>query len=152
VSLGDLLGPHFEVRRDWFSADGFHPSAAGYRAAANAILPSVVACLDLPTETAPASRFTGRKARPIATAAARAAGNPGTEVAQAQVDGTAYGQRGRWARLLRREADATDVREAATEPSALAAPQMTPQDPFEPPDMAMVPGDESDSAATGGSG
>lgn len=111
VSLGDLLGPHFAVRRDWFSDDGFHPSAAGYRVAAEAILPSVLACLDLPTETAPASRFTGRRPRPIAAAAARAAAHPGTEVAGAQVDGERFGSRGRWARLLRRGAD--DAAQAA---------------------------------------
>lgn len=106
VSLGDLLGPHFAVRRDWFSDDGFHPSAAGYRAAAEAILPSVLAVLELPTETAPASRFMSPEPRPIAAAAARAAARPGTEVAGAQVDGDQFGSRGRWARLLRRGAEA----------------------------------------------
>ena len=43
VSLGDLLGPSFATRADLFSEDRFHPSAAGYAAAAEAILPS---CLD----------------------------------------------------------------------------------------------------------
>ncbi|MBV9592729.1 MAG: SGNH/GDSL hydrolase family protein, partial [Actinobacteria bacterium] len=35
VSLGDLLGPLFAERLDLFSEDHFHPSAAGYAAAAN---------------------------------------------------------------------------------------------------------------------
>lgn len=113
VSLGDLLGPHFAMRRDWFSDDGFHPSAAGYRAAAEAILPSVVACLGLPTETAPASRFTSPEPRPIAAAAARAAAHPGTEVAAAQVDGARFGDQGRWARLLRRGAQAPPAEQGA---------------------------------------
>jgi lysophospholipase L1-like esterase len=109
VSLGDLLGPEFAKRRELFSEDQFHPSEHGYRAAAEAILPSIMAILDLPTETSPAGRFTGRRARPIASAAARAAGHPGTEVAQAQVDGESFGERGRWARLLRRNTEPTGL-------------------------------------------
>jgi hypothetical protein len=35
VSLGDLLGPEFKRSpSEMFSIDGFHPSAAGYAAAA----------------------------------------------------------------------------------------------------------------------
>ncbi|MEJ2578958.1 MAG: SGNH/GDSL hydrolase family protein, partial [Kineosporiaceae bacterium] len=46
VSLGDLLGPEFAARpREMFSADRFHPSAAGYRRAAAALLPSACAAL-----------------------------------------------------------------------------------------------------------
>ena len=104
VSLGDLLGPSFAKERHWFSEDGFHPSEVGYAAAAEVMLPSVLASLELPTDTEPASRFTSRKARPIADAAARAAGHPGTEVAPAEVDGRQFGDKGRWARLLRRQA------------------------------------------------
>jgi lysophospholipase L1-like esterase len=104
VSLGNLLGPSFAAQRHWFSEDGFHPSEHGYAAAAEVMLPSVLASLQLPTGTEPATRFTSRRARPIANAAARAAGHPGTEVARAEVDGRQFGDRGRWARLLRRQA------------------------------------------------
>ncbi|MDP9399171.1 MAG: SGNH/GDSL hydrolase family protein, partial [Actinomycetota bacterium] len=58
VSLGDLLGPEFAARpRELFGPDRFHPSAAGYAAAATAMLPSVSAALGFalePDEQAPA--------------------------------------------------------------------------------------------------
>lgn len=42
VQLGALLGPEFAAApAEMFSADRYHPSAAGYAAAANAILPTV---------------------------------------------------------------------------------------------------------------
>ena len=48
VSLGSTLGPEFDTRgAEMFSADRFHPSAAGYRAAARAILPSLLGALGL---------------------------------------------------------------------------------------------------------
>lgn len=44
VALGDLLGPEFDARPDvMFAADRFHPSPAGYAAAAQALLPQVLA-------------------------------------------------------------------------------------------------------------
>jgi lysophospholipase L1-like esterase len=44
VALGDLLGPEFTARPDvMFAADRFHPSPAGYEAAAQALLPEVLA-------------------------------------------------------------------------------------------------------------
>ncbi|WP_018351662.1 SGNH/GDSL hydrolase family protein [Longispora albida] len=46
VQLGALLGPEFAAApAEMFSADRFHPSAAGYAAAANALLPAVRAAL-----------------------------------------------------------------------------------------------------------
>ena len=46
VSLGDLLGEEFRrVPHEMFSADRFHPSSAGYAAAAAAVLPSACAAL-----------------------------------------------------------------------------------------------------------
>src|SRR5919202_2528864 len=41
VSLGSVLGPSFPSDRTLFSHDEFHPSAAGYAAAAAVLLPSV---------------------------------------------------------------------------------------------------------------
>jgi lysophospholipase L1-like esterase len=107
VSLGDVLGPEFMANpTEMFSADRFHPSAAGYAAAAAVTLPSVCAALGLwPEETdAVTDRrlFSLGNATPVASAAARAAGRPGSEVSGAQLHGSERGPRGRWAFLRRR--------------------------------------------------
>jgi lysophospholipase L1-like esterase len=107
VSLGDLLGPEFAARpRDLFSADRFHPSAEGYSAAMAVTLPSVCAALGVwPEETdAEVDRrlFVPDGVTPVATAALRAAGRPGTEVSGTVVAGRDRGPRGRWAFLRRR--------------------------------------------------
>ncbi|MEO7260070.1 MAG: SGNH/GDSL hydrolase family protein [Jatrophihabitantaceae bacterium] len=104
VSLGDILGPEFASSRDYFSDDQFHPSAIGYARAAEVLLPSAAAALGLSTLSEPAAPFTSTRARPVAKAAARAAGLPGTEVLPAQVRGELSGRRGPWARLIRRRA------------------------------------------------
>jgi hypothetical protein len=108
VSLGDLLGPLFASRRELFSDDQFHPSAAGYAAAVEALLPSALDALGLQTRSTSASSFTTRRRKPVAKAAVQAAARPGSEVA-----GSAgpRGRRGPLARLRRREqldAAATD--------------------------------------------
>jgi lysophospholipase L1-like esterase len=106
VSLGDLLGEEFRrVPHEMFSADRFHPSAAGYAAAAAAVLPSVCAALGLwpdgGAERPPDARR-GEGVGPVAVAAVVAAADPGTEVSGTQVGGEQRGPRGRWAVLLRR--------------------------------------------------
>jgi len=105
VSLGDLLGSEFASRPQvMFSADRFHPSAAGYARAAAALLPSVCAALDvLPhdADRVPDLRL-GEGVDDVAHAAARAAAAPGTEVSGAEVGGFVRGPRGRWAVLLTR--------------------------------------------------
>lgn len=46
VSLADVVGPFFIARPDeMFAIDRFHPSGAGYRRTAKAVLPSVLAAL-----------------------------------------------------------------------------------------------------------
>lgn len=46
VSLGEVVGPFFIAQPDaMFAIDRFHPSAAGYRRTAKALLPSVLAAL-----------------------------------------------------------------------------------------------------------
>jgi len=107
VSLGDVLGPEFAARpKELFSADRFHPSAEGYAAAAAVTLPSVCAALGVWPEEADAEverrLFSPDGVTPVATAAARAAGRPGTEVTGTRVDGRERGPRGRWAFLRRR--------------------------------------------------
>ncbi len=85
-----------------FSEDRFHPSATGYAAAADAMLPSCLELLGLRTRARSASTFTTRRARPVAKVAAQAAERPGTEVTGTEIHGSAVGRRGQWARLRRR--------------------------------------------------
>jgi len=104
VSLGALIGPDFRARRgEMFSADRFHPSAAGYARLAAVLLPSLLAALEL--EVGPPQRpdlRAGEGVDDVAHAAARAAAHAGTEVSGAEVDGATRGPRGRWAVLVRR--------------------------------------------------
>lgn len=102
VSLGDLLGPLFAKDREFFSDDQFHPSAAGYRAAAEVLLPSVIDALGLRTRARSASAFTTRRPKPLAKAAAQAAARPGSEVAGTERRGATGHRRGIWAQLRRR--------------------------------------------------
>ncbi|MCK0112256.1 SGNH/GDSL hydrolase family protein [Ornithinimicrobium sp. F0845] len=105
VSTGDLLGPTFrESPTQMFSADGLHPSSAGYARAAAALLPSVVDALGLhtlDTGRIPDHRR-GEHVEPLPEAAQRAVLDPGSEVSAVDVDGRSRGERGRWAQLLRR--------------------------------------------------
>lgn len=108
VSTGDLLGPTFrESPAQMFSADGLHPSSAGYARAAAALLPSVVDALGLrtlDTDRMPDLRR-GERVEPLAEAAERAVLDPGSEVSAVDVDGRSRSERGRWAQLLRRHRD-----------------------------------------------
>jgi lysophospholipase L1-like esterase len=50
VQLGEELAGLFDSEPEvYFSADRFHPSAAGYVACAHALLPEVLAALDIPS-------------------------------------------------------------------------------------------------------
>ena len=104
VSLGDVLGPEFAARpTELFGADRFHPSAEGYATTAAVLLPSVCAALGIwPEEDLPQPLFGREGVRPVARAAARAAGHPGSEVSGTNVDGREVGPRGRWVQLRRR--------------------------------------------------
>ncbi|HYJ73965.1 MAG TPA: SGNH/GDSL hydrolase family protein [Kineosporiaceae bacterium] len=125
VSLGDLLGPEFVARpREMFSADRFHPSAAGYAKAAGALLPSVCAALDLLPGGVAAQRpdlRAGEGLDDVAHAAARAVAEPGTEVAGAEMAGNVRGPRGRWALLLRRRLPRVPLVNQRSEPPAETA-------------------------------
>lgn len=102
VSLGDLLGPLFMQHRELFAEDLFHPSAAGYAEAANAVLPSCLDALGVRTRARSASTFTTRRVKPARRAAAQAVAHPGTEVAGAERFGRSAGRRGPFAQLRRR--------------------------------------------------
>ncbi|MGY1692642.1 SGNH/GDSL hydrolase family protein [Geodermatophilus sp. SYSU D01105] len=104
VSLGSVLGPRFAEDRGLFSVDEFHPSAAGYAAAAAVLLPSIADALGVWPASADRGLRNLRRdtVRPVARAAARAAGRTGTEVQATAVRGSETGPRGPWARLRRR--------------------------------------------------
>ena len=110
VSLGDLLGPLFMRHRELFAEDRFHPSAAGYAEAANAVLPSCLDALGLRTRTRSASTFTTRRVKTARKAAAQAVAHPGTEVAGAERFGRSRGRRGPFAQLRRRRPRKPPVR------------------------------------------
>ena len=102
VSLGDLLGPEFAASPEtMFSADRFHPSAAGYLAAVTAMLPTVLAAAGGSAEAEPVAAR-GEGVRSLAEAAVQAVDHAGTEVSGAQVAGQDHGPAGRWADLRHR--------------------------------------------------
>jgi len=82
ISLADILGKEFTADRDFFfGPDKFHPSAAGYAALAEVLLPSTLAALGLlGDEQAELATYRGEPALPIAAAALRAVNVPGTEL------------------------------------------------------------------------
>jgi lysophospholipase L1-like esterase len=123
VSLGSVLGPEFAAAPALlFGPDRFHPSAAGYAHLASVLLPSVLAALGvLAEEDLAPSAFRREAVLPISFAAVEAAARPGTEVDGTRIAGSERGDRGRWARLLRRrrhpraEAEAPDADETSPE-------------------------------------
>ncbi len=102
VSLGDLLGPIFASRIEMFAEDQFHPSAAGYAEAAQAVLPSALDALGVRTKARSASTFTTRRSKPLEKAAAQAVARPGSEVAASESPVIAVRSDRTWARLRRR--------------------------------------------------
>ncbi len=104
VSFGDLLGPEFDANPEtMFSADRFHPSSAGYAAAASVLLPSMIDALGFtPQEERVPDQRLGDKVLPVAVAAITAGDSFGTEVHGARVAGDDRGPRGRWAQVRHR--------------------------------------------------
>src|SRR4051794_31306120 len=93
VSLGSILGPDFAAAPALlFGPDQFHPSAEGYRAVAEVLVPSALNALGF-EEKAPARRTLGEGTLPVAAAAVRAASAPGTELGD---------KKGLWVELRRR--------------------------------------------------
>lgn len=104
VSLGSVLGPEFDAAPAvLFGPDQFHPSAAGYRALAAVMVPSVLAAVGLaPDDEVEPAALRGEGVLPIGEAAIRAAQHPGTELDGAEVSGNRHGRGGRWVTLMRR--------------------------------------------------
>jgi len=130
VSLGSVLGPEFAAAPALlFGPDRFHPSAAGYAHLASVLLPSVLAALGVLTEEdlAPGA-FPREAVLPVSFAAVAAAARPGTEVDGTRIGGSERGDRGRWARLLRRrrhpraEAEVPNAEESSLTAAAVDDP------------------------------
>jgi lysophospholipase L1-like esterase len=104
VSLGDLLGPRFAAEpHRMFGVDRFHPSADGYATAAAAMLPTVLAALDV---VHPRVVTRDQGVRSLPRAAQEASRHAGTEVSGTSVAGRDRGPAGRWAALRLRVAAA----------------------------------------------
>jgi hypothetical protein len=104
VSLGSILGPEFAAApSDLFGPDQFHPSSAGYKSCAGAMLPTVAAAVGVvPDDAVEPEPQRGDGVYSLTAAAAAAAEESGTEVSRAYVAGTDHGPRGRWVSLRHR--------------------------------------------------
>lgn len=104
VSLGAILGPEFDAAPALlFGPDQFHPSAEGYRACVNVLIPSVLAALGLaPEDEATPEAFRGEGVLPVTRAAIRAVNEAGTELDGTEVGGARTGVRGLWVELRHR--------------------------------------------------
>lgn len=82
VSLADILGEEFKTRPAFFfGADRFHPSAAGYAALAEVLIPPTLAVLEvIGDEEAILETYRGKRVVPLAAAALHAVSRPGTEL------------------------------------------------------------------------
>ena len=126
VSLGSILGPEFAASpADLFGPDQFHPSPAGYRSCAAAMLPTVAAAVGIPTgEPAEPEVERGEGVFNLASAAVAAAESTGTEVSRADVVGGDRAPRGRWVLLRhRRRHVIPEVGEIAPEPEGEIVPE-----------------------------
>ena len=104
MSLGSILGPEFDAAPALlFGPDRFHPSAEGYRALTNLLIPSVLAALGLePDDEARPEAFRGEGVLPVTRAAVRAVRQTGTELDGTEVGGDRLGVRGLWVELRHR--------------------------------------------------
>ena len=100
VTLGSLLSEEFGRHAHLWSADRFHPSPAGYRRVADALLPSLLEGLGVEI---PVSVPVSSTVQDVAVAAALAAREPGVMVETLPGDqGAAAAGPGRLARVVRR--------------------------------------------------
>lgn len=104
VSLGSILGPEFAAApHELFGPDQFHPSPAGYRSCAGAMLPTVAAAVGAGEGPNPEPEpDRGEGVYTLDQAAAAAAESTGTEVARSEMIGGDHGPRGRWVLLRHR--------------------------------------------------
>lgn len=105
VALASVLSSEFQRLSDLlFGPDRFHPSAAGYARMSSAVLPTVLAALDLaPAEDELPEYDRGEALLPIDIAVLEAARHPGASVEPADDSAKAAGApRGRFVQLRRR--------------------------------------------------
>ncbi|MDR7363837.1 SGNH/GDSL hydrolase family protein [Nocardioides marmoribigeumensis] len=102
VALGSILGEEFtSLSHLLFGPDRFHPSAAGYARMSAAVLPTVLAALDLVPEDETPEWDRGEAVLPIDIAVLEAARHPGASV-EPVTDETGRRGPGRFATLRRR--------------------------------------------------
>ena len=121
VSLGSILGPEFDAApTHLFGPDQFHPSPAGYKACAGAMLPSVASAVGvLPEDQPEPETLRGEGVYSLSSAAVEAAEHTGTEVTRAPVEGGERNPRGPWVLLRRwRRHSIPDVGEVDSSASA----------------------------------
>lgn len=107
VSLATILGAEFASRAsELLGPDQFHPSPAGYRHCASAMLPSVAAAVGVVPADDRYEPSRGEGVLTLARAAAIAAESTGTEVTQADRPVGGRGPRGRLALLRHRRRQA----------------------------------------------
>lgn len=125
VSLGSLLGPHFQAAPgELFGPDRFHPSPSGYRSCATAMLPTVAQAVGgLPDDGAAPAPYRDEGVFALARAAVIAAQHSGTEVSQVGSGTAGRPASTRLARVLRRRRHAIPAvgPVAHDSPEALAA-------------------------------
>jgi hypothetical protein len=117
VSLGSLLSPNFHAAPlEMFGPDRYHPSPAGYRSCATAMLPTVANAIGvLPDDGQEPEAFRGEGVFALARAAVAAAAHSGSEVSQvAASGGDRPGSRRRVMLLRRRRHQIPPVDEIAT--------------------------------------
>ena len=97
VSLGTILGPEFAAApSDMFGPDQFHPSPAGYKSCAAAMLPTVAAAVGVvDADAVEPEPERGEGVFALVAAAAEAADTTGTEVSRTDVAEGDLGPRGR---------------------------------------------------------
>ena len=90
MSLGSLLGPNFDAApHELFGPDRYHPSPAGYRSVATAMLPTVAHAIGvLPDDGLEPEPFRGTGVFALARAAAVAAEHSGSEVSEIGLTGS----------------------------------------------------------------
>ena len=104
VSLGDVIGPEFYLNpAELFGEDKFHPSAEGYKACAEVLLPTCLAALGLAgDERLAPSR--GDAVLELADAAVEAADHPGTGLEPMEAAAGRVRPRGRFVEVRHRTA------------------------------------------------
>jgi lysophospholipase L1-like esterase len=139
VSLGSILGPEFAAAPALlFGPDQFHPSAAGYRALAGVMVPSVLAAVGVvQPEDAALERLRGEGVLPISDAAVRAVQVPGTELDGTEVGGSRRGVRGLWVELRHRRRRGDTAPETPDDVDAEAPTDLG--DRSDQPDLAALP-------------